>query len=115
MGLVAHAEEELRRAGLFDDDSDYAGMLGKAVVALVKVFAEQGHSGFSAHRTLELFNVVANFKTLTPLTSDPSEWNDVSEISGHPLWQNRRQSSTFSKDGGKTWWDVDEQMKARPE
>ena len=42
--LAKHAEYELRKAGLFDKDSDYGGMLGKAVMDIVKVFAKQGHS-----------------------------------------------------------------------
>lgn len=105
--LVDHAEYELRRAGMFDADSDYDGLLGQAVLKLVKAFAGQGHSGMSARRTLQLFNIVANFKTLTPITSDPAEWNDVSAMSGEPMWQNRRASSCFSKDGGKTHYDLD--------
>ena len=41
-GLVSHAEAELRKAGMFDADADYNGMIGKAVMDLVKVFADQG-------------------------------------------------------------------------
>lgn len=107
MSLVEHAERELKLAGLFDKDSDYDGMLGKSVLALVKVFAKQGHSGFSAHQTLKIFNIVGRYKVLTPLTSDPEDWNDISEMNGSPMWQNKRQSSCFSYDGGKTWHDID--------
>ena len=32
----------------FDQDSDYEGMLGTAVYEIIKVFAQQGHSGASA-------------------------------------------------------------------
>lgn len=109
MGLVSHAEAELRRAGLFDKDSDYEGMMGKAVLELVEAFAKQGHSGFSAHQALDIFDKVARWKTLTPLTSDPDEWSDVSEMSGQPMWQSKRDPSYFSKDGGKSWYSVDEQ------
>lgn len=110
MGLVDHAELELRRAGLFDKDSDYDGMLGPAVMALVRTFASQGHSGFSAMVTLQLFETVAKFKTLTPITSDPAEWMDVADMGANgdpPVWQNRRKSSCFSNDGGKTYYDID--------
>ena len=31
MSLVEHAVAEMRSVGLYDNDSDYAGMLGKAV------------------------------------------------------------------------------------
>ena len=108
-GLVDHAEDELRRAGLFDEDSDYGGMMAHSVLAIMKLFAKQGHSGFSAEMCKMLFQKLASFETLTPITSDPKEWNDVSEMcSGKPFWQNNRNPAMFSEDGGKTWYDVNE-------
>lgn len=110
--LVAHAETELRRAGLFDADSDYNGMVGEAVLKLVKVFAEEGHSGMSADITLSVFDRVARFKPLTPITSNPDEWMDIAEYNGNTsLWQNRRQSTCFSLDGGESYYDIDERRK----
>ncbi len=106
--LEEHAKYELQLAGLFDKDSDYDGMLGDAILELVKVFAKQGHSGFSAHQTLKIFNEVANFKPLTPIGKSKDEWMDVSEASGYEMWQNKRRGTTFSRDGGKTWYDIDD-------
>lgn len=106
--VTDHAKYELELAGLFDDDSDYGGALGKSVMELVKVFAEQGHSGFSAHQTLLLFNEVANYKPLSPIGVSADEWINVSEMSNEPMWQNKRRGSTFSRDGGKTWYDIDD-------
>lgn len=103
MGLVSHAEFELRRAGLYDKDSDYEGMLAKNVVELMRVFAAQGHSEGSAMRTLELFSCLARFKTLTPITSDADEWFQV----GPEVWQSKRHPGYFSADGGKTFWCID--------
>jgi hypothetical protein len=102
--LIEHAKEELELAGLFDKDSDYDGMLGKAVMDLVKVFSKQGHSGWSAHQTIKIFSIVANYKPLTPIGTTKDEWVEVSD----KCWQNRRRSSTFSRDGGKTWYDIDD-------
>jgi hypothetical protein len=109
--LVAHAEEEMRRAGLYDEASDYGGMIPESVMKLVKVLAEDGHSGGSHWLTMQVFNKVANFKTLTPLTNDPSEWTEVSEmcpVAQRPVYQNRRDSAMFSNDGGKTYYSVDD-------
>lgn len=106
--LVRHAVDEMNRAGLYDEDADYGGSIAEAVEELVRAFARQGHSGFSAMYTLAIFNKVANFETLTPITSDPNEWQDVSEMSGRSLWQSRRNPSLFSEDGGQTWYHVDE-------
>lgn len=111
--LVDHAEAELKNAGLFDKDSDYDGMLGKAVLELMKVFSKQGHSGYSAHLTLDLFDKLANFSNLTPITDNPEEWMEVTDKGpdGKGMWQNKRNPSMFSKDGGKTYYDVDDEKK----
>lgn len=104
-GLVSHARRELKAAGLWEEDADYGGMLADAVLDLIRVFADQGHSGFSAMRTLELFKTLAQFKTLTALTDNPEEWL---EVDGKGLLQSRRQSSCFSDDGGRSYYDIEE-------
>jgi len=110
--LETHAERELRKAGFFDNDGAYSGMLGPAVLRMVKVFADENHSGMSAQIALNLFNRVARFKVLTAITSDPSEWRelepDMRPKTDERCWQNLRQSSCFSTDGGKTYYDLDE-------
>jgi hypothetical protein len=83
-------------------------MLAPAIMNLIRVFASEGHSGMSAAISLQIFSRLAQFKALTPLTNDPAEWHDVSDISGEPMWQNIRQSTCFSSDGGKTYYDIDE-------
>lgn len=109
--LVNHAEREMKLAGLYDSGADYGGMIPEAVMKLVKIHAAEGHSGGSHSLVLEIFNRVINFKRLSPLTPDPSEWNDVSAASGRPLWQSARQSSVFSQDGGKTHYDIEDPEK----
>ncbi len=106
--LKEHAQFELERAGLFDKDSDYDGAIGPAVMKMIEVFSAEGHSGYSAHLTLDIFNRLANRKALTPITSSPDEWTDISEMSGPsgPKYQSKRQCSCFSNDGGKTYYDI---------
>jgi len=112
--LTDYAREELDLAGLFDDDSDYNGMLGEAVMDLINLFASQGHSGFSAALTVDLFDRLASYKPLSELTDNKNEWTEVSandprsHTPGTPLWQSKRSPSCFSNDGGKTYWDIDE-------
>lgn len=111
--LVKHAEEEMRRAGLYDKYSDYGDLIPRAVMALVETHAAQRHSGGSHGLALDIFNRVVNFKTLTPITNDPTEWVDVAHYAGpkgEPLWQNRRDCRLFSHDGGKTHWNVDDKL-----
>lgn len=113
MALVEFAERELRAAGLFDKDSDYDGMLGDAVMELVKVFAAQGHSGASAHMTIDIFMRVAAYQPLVALKNPMTtgEFIDHSDIhGGNPVYQSTRKSSVFSEDGGKTWYDIDKRV-----
>lgn len=108
-GLTTFAERELRAVGLFDPGSDYDGMIGEAVLELVKVFSKQGHSGFSAHLCLDVFAKVAAFKPLAPLTGETDEWQEVAD----GVYQNNRCSRVFKEDGeaydidGIIWRDPD--------
>lgn len=106
--LVHYARDELTRAGLFDKDSDYNGMLGEAALEIIEMFDNQGHSGMSASLVTQIVEKLMRFQPLTPLTYEPDEWNDVSDITGRPMWQNKRKSTTFSVDGGKTHYDLDD-------
>lgn len=49
-------QKRLKKLGMFDEDSDYDGMLGRAIEELSLVFSKQGHSGMSAAITTQLFN-----------------------------------------------------------
>ena len=89
--LTDHAKKELELAGLFNQDSDYEGMLGNAVMELIEEFAGQGHSGFSANMTVTLFEKVARFLPLAPLTGEDDEWNEIAV----GLYQNKRCSHVF--------------------
>lgn len=105
--LVQHAMNELNRAGIGDEDADYGGDLYDAVLELVTLFASQGHSGGSAYAVIEMFSKLARFEPLTDITSDPDEWTYVhDDEDGKPQYQNKRRSSSFSRDGGKTWYDI---------
>ena len=108
--LCRHARQELERAGWFKDDSDYGGMVGPAVMEMVKQFTGEGHSGSSAMLVLGLFRRVAAYKLLTPIKNpmETGEYIDHTGISGgHPTFQSTRLGSLFSNDGGKHWHDID--------
>jgi hypothetical protein len=112
--LVEHAKRELELAKLLTEEGDfYGGMLGEAVLELVRVFSKQGHSGMSAPITLATFAKVANFETLTD--NDHSLYRDISEhwptdstAGPGPHLQDVRDSKWFSHDGGTTWYNVDD-------
>lgn len=97
--LETFATEELRRAGLFDKDSDYEGMLADATLRLIQCFATEGHSGFSASMAIRLFERLARFEPLTPLTGEADEWMEV----GDNTWQNLRCPRVFKNRDGSAW------------
>jgi hypothetical protein len=107
--LTDFAREELTRAGMFDKDSDYGGMLGDAVMKMVEQFADEGHSGFSASMAVSIFGKLAKYEPLTPLTGADDEWNEV----GNGTWQSRRcphvfKDATGAYDGtGRVFQDPD--------
>jgi len=115
--------KELERAGLFDKDSDYDGMIGEAVKELLEVFGKQGHSGFSANYTASIFYRLIKGEPLTPLTDNPDEWMEVTDN----VFQSKRVSNVFidktisekpyildgkafSDDGGKSYFTSSESI-----
>lgn len=96
MSLVEHARRELELLGEEPDTIDW-------FCRVIEEFASFGHSGGSAFVCIPLLNDLLQFKNLTPLTDNPDEWEDMSEMSGYPVWQNKRNSEAFSEDGGKKY------------
>jgi hypothetical protein len=97
--LVRHAREELRRCGQTEEDPEFSA----ALIAAVEGFASYGHSGSSAAAGVEMLSRLLRFQPLSPLTSDPSEWIDRSDVMGEAIWQSTRNPAAFSRDGGETW------------
>lgn len=106
--LVDYAKTELQRAGMFDDDSDYKGALAEAVVRMIEQFEAEEHSDMSANMAVNLFERLARFEPLTPLTGDDDEWIETSP----GVFQNRRCSHVF-KEGGQAY-DIEGRIFRRP-
>lgn len=111
-------EYELRLAGYKlepideNDPSDekYVQRIGNCVYDICKLFAEQYHSGMSASITLKLLDeLLVKGNTLSPLTNNPDEWMDVTEMSGYKLHQSKRKFSCFSNDCLNTYYDIDDE------
>lgn len=93
--LTEFAKKELERAGLFDKNSYYNGMLGKAILELIKKFAKQSHSGLSANITINLFSELAKFHPIMPLTFEENEWMHFGNEGDKLLFQNKRDCRYF--------------------
>jgi hypothetical protein len=115
MSYLSHAEKEFELAGWKEEGTDVSqGWVMDNIRELLAVLSKQGHSGSSAPYVLDLFNHLARFEIITPLTGKDEEWCNCSE----GLWQNNRDSRVikdkdgawfidgkkFSDDGGKTYF-----------
>lgn len=100
--MLKWAEEELRYAGydVNDPEDGPNRWLAEGTLELLKVFTEQGHSGSSAPYAVALFEKLAMWKPITPITGADDEWMEV----GTNVWQNRRNSAVFKKEDGHAYW-----------
>jgi len=90
------AFEELKRAGLYDKDSDYGGEIGKCLEELINVFDKQSHSIFSARRVANLFYRLMNWRPLSPVTNNPEEWKKFIKRGDEIVYQNKHYISLFA-------------------
>lgn len=104
-----HAWNEFRAAGWVTSEGDFVDEMQKMicthVLKLLDVFDGGGHSGSTASYTIGLFEKLAKFEPIMPLTGEDWEWTDISEQSGRPLWQNKRCSHVFKDENGA--YDID--------
>ena len=103
----SHAWREFRAAGWVDEnnnfDDEWQEAICKNVLKMLEIFADEGHSGSSAPYAINLFEKIALFKPLSPLTGEDWEWSDVSEYGGRdngPLFQNKRCGHVFKDANG---------------
>lgn len=100
--LIKHAKHELSLIGytnLDDVDNEPNKWMYGDVMALLHLFAKQGHSGFSAPHCISLFSKLANYEILSPLTGEDCEWNEV----GTNVYQNKRCSHVFMDESGRAY------------
>lgn len=103
MSMMEWAKRELDLAGYkeSDDPDDINNWMRNDVLKLLGMFVEQGHSGFSANYAIQLFQTLANWKPLSPLTGESDEWTEV----GPDVWQNKRASNVFKGEDGRAYWN----------
>lgn len=94
MNLLNHAKSELDR--IHKDEDGMQELINNDILEIIKVFEDQGHSGFSASYAINALERLLNFKPLTPLTGEDDEWfNPGIVIDSETLYQNKRCSSVF--------------------
>jgi hypothetical protein len=95
--LNKHAIAEFKAAGWLDDTGAYIdemqGAICEHVLDLLRVFADEGHSGSTAPYTVNMFKKLAMFEPLVPLSGEDWEWTEVSD----GVFQNKRCSRVFKQ------------------
>lgn len=103
------------------DDEEAVRMqkvINQDILDLVEMFANQGHSGFTAGYTINVLTRLLKQSFVTPLTGEEDEWVEVSD----GVYQNKREGAifkqadrfdgkayylngkAFSDDGGKSYY-----------
>ena len=105
--LIDYAKQEFLILGYEPPKTKYKtdsnNWIQESVLDLLALFLLQGHSGFSASYCIDYFKKLANFKPLSPIKCDDSEWS--TNLGNDDTYQNKRLSSVF-KDGkeGKPYY-----------
>lgn len=96
--IETYAIDELTRIGMYGSGDEMNDAMCEHILKMVNVFAEEGHSGFSAEYAISILQKLLRFEPLSPLTGEDDEWNDYS---GYEHYQNKRLSRVFKegKDG----------------
>lgn len=104
--ILAHAQRELDLIGMTEDSPDDMNrMMRKHILHMMQEFANEGHSGFSAHYAIGILTKLLEFKPLSPLTGEDDEWFKH-DYGVEPHYQNKRRSSVF-KDSNGECYDID--------
>lgn len=80
----------------------YGTMIRDAVLDLIRLFSEQGHSGMSASIVTALTEKLMRSEPLTPLAGTPDEWT-VLDYSDDMYAQNKRCSHVFQRADGSAY------------
>lgn len=81
--LINHAKMEFRAAGWTDDQGNFQdemqGSICGHILKLLEAFSQEGHSGSSAAYAIGMFQKLANFDPIVPLTGEDWEWTEVAD------------------------------------
>lgn len=99
--LCKKAIRELELAGYINSNDEMSRLMANQVLETLAVFSSHGNSGFSANIELNLFDILAHYRILTPLTFKDNEWDKIDK----DLWQNNRITSIFKNNTGKIFYN----------
>ena len=114
--LEIFAEQELAR--IKKDEDGMQKMMNEHILKIVRLFADEGHSGFSANYAINVLTMLLRYLPLTAIEDNPEDWNKCSD----DMYQHKRcghifknkdhfdgqaynsEGRVFSSDNGQTWF-----------
>jgi hypothetical protein len=113
--IKTYAINELTRIGMYGSGDEMNDAMCEHILKMVNVFAEEGHSGFSANYTINILQKLLQFEPLSPLTGEDDEWEDISEYSGYEHYQNKRLSRVFKEGKDGQAYDIQGKVFVEPD
>jgi len=105
------AVHELSLIGDADDEMQQA--MNEHILKMVRTFADEGHSGFSAAYAINALEKLLRFEPLTPLTGADDEWVEVGDDGPDgTCFQNKRSPRVFKDNTGA--YDIDGKVFREP-
>lgn len=99
--IQKHAKREL--PGLKPGADKMDKLMADQLLQLLAVFSSHGHSGASAPFAIRMFEKLANYQPLGPLTGDDDEWTSVNDFGDDMKYQNLRASHVFKGSDGRAY------------
>ena len=105
MSMVEFAENELNlllNTCTDDEAKNMQKVINKDILDIIKLFSEQGHSGFSAHYSMNILKRLMDYKPLSAITDDESEWTKL-DYDEDLAYQCKRCPSLFKDKNGRVY------------
>lgn len=101
--ILEHAKRELDLIGMTaDNEEEMNRMMREHILKMIQVFADEGHSGFSANYAVNILSKLLKFEPISPLTGDDSEWTEL-DYGSDMKYQNKRLSRVFKGADGRAY------------
>ena len=101
-GFLKFVKYELEKAGHFDKNSMYEGLIGKKCFELMELFNKQNHSNNSANLIRHIMNRLIAYLPLSNIEGTENEWRKI----GKDSFKNNRLSGLFKEKGIITYSDA---------
>lgn len=111
--IETYAIDELARIGMYGSGDEMNDAMCEHILKMVNVFAEEGHSGFSANYAINILQKLLRFEPLSPLTGEDDEWQ-LCEYSDGEIYQNKRFSRVFKEGKDGQAYDVQGKVFVEP-